>query len=159
MPEDFRLIEKYCENCGKKLQLNNTRDIERKRFCSRKCGAEFRWKEKIFYGISPTQETREKMKQSKLRLMEKGWKPNSWLKYLPKRRLSGRGYYFWGHKREHQVLIEEKIGRKLLPNEVIHHIDENKLNNSLENLCVMTRSEHAKLHIKLRRENYAPRSV
>lgn len=30
----------------------------------------------------------------------------------------------------------------------VHHIDHNKLNDSLDNLCLMTRSEHAKHHIK-----------
>ncbi len=29
---------------------------------------------------------------------------------------------------------------------VVHHIDENKKNNSLENLQIMSRSEHCKLH-------------
>ena len=33
----FRTIEKYCETCGTKIQLCNNRDIQRKRFCSRKC--------------------------------------------------------------------------------------------------------------------------
>ena len=31
----------------------------------------------------------------------------------------------------------------------IHHIDENKMNNSLENLVYLTRSEHAKIHNKI----------
>ena len=30
----------------------------------------------------------------------------------------------------------------------IHHLDENKLNNSLSNLIYLTRSEHAKIHGK-----------
>ena len=30
----------------------------------------------------------------------------------------------------------------------IHHIDENKMNNSLSNLVYLTRSEHTKLHMK-----------
>ena len=30
----------------------------------------------------------------------------------------------------------------------IHHIDENKMNNSLENLVYLTHSEHSKLHNK-----------
>ncbi|KYK22666.1 hypothetical protein AYK24_00130 [Thermoplasmatales archaeon SG8-52-4] len=37
MPAEFRRIEKYCLECGKKLLLKNTRDIKRKKFCSRKC--------------------------------------------------------------------------------------------------------------------------
>jgi len=48
--------------------------------------------------------------------------------------------------REHRYLIELKIGRKLLSNEIVHHIDGDKKNNSLDNLIIITRSEHKKLH-------------
>ena len=34
---NFKIFEKFCEICNKKLQLNNSRDIERKRFCSKSC--------------------------------------------------------------------------------------------------------------------------
>lgn len=49
-------------------------------------------------------------------------------------------------KREHVHIIEHSIGRKLKPNECVHHKDEDKLNNDLENLQLMTKSEHGKLH-------------
>ena len=50
-------------------------------------------------------------------------------------------------KYEHTHLAEVHIlGRALRRGEVVHHKDENPLNNALENLEVMTRSEHAKLH-------------
>lgn len=48
--------------------------------------------------------------------------------------------------REHRHLMEKKIGRKLRPDEVVHHIDGNKLNNNLDNLVVMTRAEHVLIH-------------
>lgn len=48
----------------------------------------------------------------------------------------------------HRLIAEQKIGRKLKPNEVVHHIDGDKLNNDPDNLCVMTRGEHARLHLK-----------
>ena len=46
----------------------------------------------------------------------------------------------------HVVAMEEMIGRRLLPNECVHHIDGDKANNSKENLQLMTRSEHASHH-------------
>jgi len=44
------------------------------------------------------------------------------------------------------VKMEEQIGRRLKRGECVHHIDENKLNNDLSNLALMTVSAHAKLH-------------
>jgi len=49
-------------------------------------------------------------------------------------------------KLEHRLILEEKLGRKLTADEIVHHIDGNKWNNNSDNLVIMTRSEHAKLH-------------
>ena len=51
-----------------------------------------------------------------------------------------------GYVREHILIAEEIIGRSLKPNEIVHHIDENPSNNNPDNLIVMTRAEHARLH-------------
>ncbi len=51
-----------------------------------------------------------------------------------------------GRQRYHRYLMEQKLGRKLLPEENIHHIDEDKLNNDLGNLQIMSNSEHRRLH-------------
>ena len=53
--------------------------------------------------------------------------------------------YFKGHKL-HEWQVHTHYGYK--KGLVIHHIDENKLNNSLENLVYLTNYEHAKLHHK-----------
>ena len=55
--------------------------------------------------------------------------------------------------KEHIYLIEQKLGRNLLPNEIVHHKDEDKTNNDLANLEVMTRSEHTKHHNQRNRDN------
>ena len=47
---------------------------------------------------------------------------------------------------QHSVIMEEVLGRKLSSKECVHHIDHNRSNNNAENLQLMTRSEHAKLH-------------
>ena len=60
-----------------------------------------------------------------------------------------------GNVREHVMLMEKKIGRLLEKDEVVHHINGNKQDNRIENLQLMTRSEHMKLHNKLRRERKA----
>lgn len=47
---------------------------------------------------------------------------------------------------QHVILIEGVLGRRLRRDKVVHHRDENKHNNSICNLELMTRSEHAKHH-------------
>lgn len=56
-------------------------------------------------------------------------------------RLRGNGYVY-----EHILVVEENIGRQLKQEEIVHHIDGNKTNNSFENLAVMSQAEHASLH-------------
>jgi hypothetical protein len=46
----------------------------------------------------------------------------------------------------HVVIMEQRIGRRLSPDECVHHIDENKTNNSDENLAFMTKAAHSRLH-------------
>ena len=46
----------------------------------------------------------------------------------------------------HRIQVHTNLGYK--KGFDIHHIDENKLNNSLENLVYLTRSEHSKIHKK-----------
>lgn len=47
----------------------------------------------------------------------------------------------------HRVIMENKLGRILEHDEVVHHIDGNGKNNNEENLQLMTRSEHQSLHV------------
>jgi len=61
----------------------------------------------------------------------------------------GKSYHKYYGKHLHRVVAEQGLGRKLKRNEVVHHLDGNKLNNDPDNLIVMTRQEHSRLHGKL----------
>lgn len=56
-----------------------------------------------------------------------------------------------GRVKEEHLVIEKHIGRYLIPNEVVHHKDENKQNNKIKNLQVMTRKEHSAYHCRKRK--------
>jgi len=59
-------------------------------------------------------------------------------------------YIYENYSNQHRLIAEKVLGRKLSYNEVVHHVDENPQNNSLENLWVMSRYHHVKLHFFLR---------
>lgn len=62
------------------------------------------------------------------------------------RRGTGTGYVKLHQRHAHRVVAEVVIGRKLLPGEVVHHIDGDKSNNAPENLEVLTQAEHTRRH-------------
>lgn len=60
----------------------------------------------------------------------------------------GKAYKKIHGRHVHRVVAEEKIGRPLLPGEVVHHKDENRLNNDPDNLEVLeSQAEHARIHM------------
>jgi IS30 family transposase len=49
-------------------------------------------------------------------------------------------------RHEHRAVAETMLGRKLRPDEIVHHKDRNKHNNSPENLEIITRAQHVAEH-------------
>ena len=54
-------------------------------------------------------------------------------------------------KKVHTAIAEKVLGRRLMSNECVHHIDGNGLNNLHSNLLICTRSLHTGLHNRMKK--------
>src|ERR1035441_808049 len=80
-------------------------------------------------------------------------------RYLSSRRITAKGFYITtkgyvldyrpkhpnartGYVMRDRLVMEEMLGRLLTANEIVHHRDENKENNALSNLELLTTTAH-----------------
>lgn len=61
---------------------------------------------------------------------------------------NSKGYY---GKLLHRLIYEDYHNLQIPKNSEIHHIDGNKLNNNINNLIMMSKEEHRRLHFKERK--------
>lgn len=52
-----------------------------------------------------------------------------------------------GYIYEHRYVMEKYLRRALKDDEVVHHLDCNPANNRIDNLLLLTKSMHSKLHL------------
>ena len=65
------------------------------------------------------------------------------------------GYIHQMSQRQHRLIMEKFLGRKLTKNEHIHHIDFNKSNNDINNLFLFhTNDAHLSYHGYIKHHNY-----
>ena len=88
-------------------------------------------------------ETKEKMSITKSTGVGKKTLKNGYIRiYFPDHPKSDK----YGYILEHDLIMECNIGRWLNKDEIVHHINGIRNDNRIENLMLMTRGEHSRLH-------------
>lgn len=130
-----------CDECGKSFQVTNSRANEavkkkHNKFCSKEC-KKTNWDRTSAVRLHDhIREIGSSAFKGGIGITTDGY---IWI------RIKNKGYQH-DQIKLHRYLMQIKLGRKLKSTEIVHHIDENKLNNDIDNLMIVTRSEHNKIH-------------
>jgi hypothetical protein len=120
-------ITRSCEYCGKSIYVIPSKiAIGAGRFCSCSCHASSR--------IGPLNPAWKGGRTQTRRGYILRWAPSH-----PFANANGFVY-------EHRLVMEQHIGRYLTANEVVHHQNETKNDNRIENLQLTTASNHRHIH-------------
>lgn len=74
------------------------------------------------------------------------WLLRRYQKRASRRVVSPNGYILIYGQLEHRLIAERVLGRRLIPGEVVHHINGIKTDNRESNLCVLDDYEHNRFH-------------
>lgn len=124
------MIKKICRQCLRSYEIPPSRG-QKSAFCSYSCRS-------IYTGFLRRQ-------RAKPRLSTQGY---FFIKQPDYHRANKQGY-----AKVCDMVAEKKMGKKLLPDEVVHHLNRIRTDDRPENLQVLTKSDHSKLHCLLNKQD------
>lgn len=117
-------IRRKCEGCGREYVRVCIPVEPKRKFCSRVC-----------YASTNVGEGHHQWRGGRWTTKEKGYV------YLT---LPGNT-----HRAEHVLIAEQVLGRRLKKNEVVHHINADKMDNRNDNLLICDKGYHQRLHMRM----------
>lgn len=106
-------------------------------------------------GMIHTEETKKRIRESCIKSMGKNGRVMTIEGYI-KINCNDREHPYKdkrGYVLEHRLVCEKILGRFLLPEERVHHINEDITDNRPENLYITSPSGHNKIHYEIRHNN------
>lgn len=143
---------KKCDNCGMEF-LYRGRHANRNKhfFCCYDCYIDFKTK-KIEVPCDLCGTHFMKKRSDIWRSDHNFCSEECYRDYTSLNRQSKNGLHYNG-KAVYRMMMEHVLGRPLLPEEMVHHIDGNHKNNALSNLVIVSQSEHQKIHAATKPRN------
>lgn len=144
-------VEVSCDFCGLKFQ-KYIKKLSKHNFCGLSCKNAYASRVKNPKGYADYRDlskASEHMRQLNTEMNPERMTPEVREKLRRARLDTGaqKSYRKVNGRHEHRVVAEQILGRKLLPGEVVHHIDRNQRNNAPENLMIFpSQAEHARWH-------------
>lgn len=135
LTEEQKKELKACNKCNRSFKRGRLEELiwNRKKFCSLKCykAEKFKRRNRKRYHRRKNSFTHVPLSKGE-RMAYTGYK----LIYVGNKK----------YKSAHRKAMEDYLGQELPRGIVVHHIDHNKLNNDVENLCLFTPEEHNIFH-------------
>lgn len=141
-----RVKPRPCLVCGKKFTPRNYQlKVGQGKFCSQKCSL------KNLSGLERTVKWRKRISESNKGKVAVSGVDHPFYKGGLFDTTDGYRFVLVSNQKyaaEHRMVMSEYLGRPLSSDEIVHHKNRDKMDNRIENLQIMTRSEHIKEHME-----------